>query len=164
VSRLVASDATRLNWQVGLDGILLALRAQLALADQRSPPDGEIEAYLSKVRGLETSGKELNRIHAEIVGGVELIAGDVLAGDGRYDAARDRWRAVAGRLQAQTAGDNYPVVTLVARAQLRLDDVAKARALAARVEASKYRHPAYAGLVNELAQAGGVGRTITRRN
>lgn len=162
VSRLVAGDASMLNWQVNLDGILLAQRALLALADRRAPPGGEIEAYLAKIRRLEASGRQLNRIQSEIVGAVDLIAGDIHAMEGRPDAARERWRAVAARLKTQAAGDNYPVVTTVSRAQLRLDELAQARALAARVEASKYRHPAYAGLVNELAQAGRAGQTITQ--
>jgi hypothetical protein len=45
----------------------------------------------------------------------------------------------------------------LARAHLRLGEHSEARLLAARVQASNYRHPAYADLVNELARAAGRG-------
>jgi tetratricopeptide (TPR) repeat protein len=159
-ARLLASDATALNWHVGLQGILLALKARIALADGRASPGGELDAYLARVRAFESSGVRLNRIQAEIAGGVELAAGDVHAREARHQAARERWREAVRRLQPLSSNDNFPVITLLARARLRLGEEAEARALAARVEASKYRHPAYAGLSNELARAGSGGRFI----
>ena len=160
VSRLVASDASLLNWQVNLGGHLLAQKAQLAQAESRRPPGDEIEAYLSKVRALEASGKQLTRVQAEIVAGVELIAGDIMDREGRRDAAHERWDSAAKRLQPQATNGDLAALTLRARAAWRLGDLAQARAQAAQVEASKYRHPAYAGLVNELARAGRQGRFI----
>jgi hypothetical protein len=52
---------------------------------------------------------------------------------------------------------SYPVLTLLGRAHQRLGEYREARALAARVQASKYRHPAYADLVNRLARVAGPG-------
>jgi tetratricopeptide (TPR) repeat protein len=161
-ARLLASDATALNWQVSLDGLLVALEAQVDAADGRGSPGGHAQAYLARVRRIESSGVKLNRLQAEIVGRVELISGDALAREGREDAARERWSGAARRLQPLAANDNFPAITLLARARLRLGEEAEARALAARVEASKYRHPAHAGLANELARAGGAGRFLSK--
>ena len=160
-ARLVASDATALTWQVSLDGLLVALEAELAAADGQGAPGGQAQAYLAKVRRIESSGVELNRLQAEIVGRVELIAGDALARGGREDAAHERWSGAARRLQPLAANDNFPAITLLARARLRLGEESEARNLAARVDASKYRHPAHAGLANELARAGNGGRFLS---
>jgi tetratricopeptide (TPR) repeat protein len=166
VSRLLASDASNLHWQVNLEGLVLALKARLAVAERRAAPGEAMEGYLAKVRGLEASGKKLSGLQSEIVATVAFLSGDFLYGSGRREAARIRWWEAAERLRPREATDEFPVLTLLARIRLRLGDLAEARALAARVEASKFRHPAYAGLVNELAQAAGAGHpdNPSRRN
>ena len=161
-SRLIASDASMLNWQVNLNGLMLAQKARIALAERRGLPNDEIEAYLSKVRQVETSGKRFTSRQAELVAAIELISGDLLYRDEQRDTARGRWVAAVERLQPQSGGDDYPVLTLLARAQLRLGELAAARALAARVEASKYRHPAYADLVNELTLGAGPSQSFSK--
>ncbi len=160
-ARLLASDATALNWHVSLEGLLLALEAQLANTEGRAAPAGEADAFLAKVRRIESAGGQLNRLQAEIVGRVGLVAGDLRSREGRRDDALDRWRDAARRLQPLAAHDNFPAITLLARARLRLGEEGEARALAARVEKSSYRHPAHAGLANELARAGEGGRLMS---
>lgn len=155
IRRLIASDASALNWQINLRGLALAQQAQIALADGREPPTGEIEALLAYVRGIEASGKVLSGAQAEIVASVEMISGDALETKGRRDAARDRWRSAVARLRSRSDSTDYSALTLLARAHLRLEELADARALAARIAASTYRHPAYAALVHELAQGAG---------
>jgi hypothetical protein len=59
-------------------------------------------------------------------------------------------------VQAPAASGELPAMTLLAQARLRLGAAADARALAARIEASTYRHPAYADLRRRLAPATGA--------
>lgn len=162
-ARLLAKDASALNWQVNLHGQVLVQKANVARADGRPPPAGELDAYLAKVAQFEGSGRKLSGIQAEVVARAELAAGDLADRDGNPEGARARWNAAASRLQTASL-DNYSVVTLLAQLRVRLGDLEEARRLAARVEASNYRHPAYAGLVNELAEATRGGRFITGRS
>jgi len=167
-ARLLAKDASALNWQVNLHGQVLAQKASVAHADGRSLPAGEFDAYFAKVGQFEASGRKLSGIQAEVVARAELAAGDLAIRGGNSDGARARWararwNAAAKRLQTGASLDNYSVLTLLALLRVRLGDAEEARRLAARVEASNYRHPAYAGLVNELAEAAGGGRVISGR-
>lgn len=156
LSRLVASDASALNWQVRVRGHILALKIRFALTEGRIPPAGELESYLESVRQLESQGKRLNPDQSGVVAAVALILGDLLDRSGQREAAERSWRAAAERVGPQAENENYPVLTLLARAQLRLGQLAEARASAARVQASNYRHPAYADLMNELSRGTGL--------
>ena len=160
VARLMASDATMLNWQVNLHGLVVAQRARIALAEGRSVLAAQSDAYLATIRKLELSGKQFSGMQTEIVATAELISGDLLNHDDQHAAARSRWASAAERLQPEFSSNNYPALTLLARIRLRLGDLTAARALTARVEASKYRHPAYAELVKEMAQADRASRPI----
>jgi len=154
-ARLVASDATHVGWQVNLVGTLLAGKARIALAEQRPLPDAEMDAYLSKVRDFKASGTRLNPVQSQIVATVELLSGDALARNGHQDSALDRWNAAEERLKVWALDNDYPMLTLLGRIEVRLHKLSEARTLAARVEASRYRHPAYASLVDELAHGAG---------
>jgi tetratricopeptide (TPR) repeat protein len=154
-ARLVASDATHVGWQVNLVGALLAGKARIALAEQRPVPNAEMEAYLSKVRDLKTSGTRLNPVQSEIVATVELLSGDQLARNGHRESALDLWNAAEERLKVWALDNNFSMLTLLGRIEVRLHKLSEARTLAARVEASRYRHPTYASLVDELAHAAG---------
>jgi hypothetical protein len=151
----VASDATHMGWQVNLVGALLAGKARIALAEQRSAPNAEMEAYLSKVHDLKTSGTRLTPVQSEIVATVELLSGDELARIGHRDIALNRWNAAEERLKVWALDNNFSMLTLLGRIEVRLHKVSEARTLAARVGASRYRHPAYASLVDELAHTAG---------
>ena len=153
VARLIASDATVLNWQVSLRGLVVTHSARIALAERHGVPGAEIDAYLKAAGQLESSGRQFTGDQSEIVAGVELLSGDLLYRQGQHSAAGSRWTSAAARLQPEFASSNYPALTLLGRLRLRLGDLAAARALMARVEGSKYRHPAYAEFANELAQA-----------
>ena len=76
MERLVASDATALNWIVNLRGRVVTLRHRVALAERRAAPAEELEQFLSQVRGLESSGIQLSSLQARIVADAELLAGD----------------------------------------------------------------------------------------
>jgi tetratricopeptide (TPR) repeat protein len=154
-ARLVASDATHVGWQVNLAGALLAGKARIALAQQRPVPNVEMDVYLSKIRDLNASGTRLNPVQSEIVATIELLSGDALARSGHQDSALDRWNAAEERLKVWALDSNYSMLTLLGRIEVRLHKLAEARTLAARVEASSYRHPAYASFLDELAHAAG---------
>ena len=155
IEKLLASDASALNWQINLRGLALAQRTAIAQLEGRDPPQREIEALLSDVQGFESAGRVLSAAQATIVAGLELAFGDVLDAAGQHDAARDHWRAAAIRLQTRTGDANYPALTLRARALTRLGERTQAQALFARIQASNYRHPAYAALAHELVQEAG---------
>ncbi len=154
--RLIASDASVMNWQIKY-GRALALKARFALTEGRRLPVADLETYLATVKNIESQGKQLSADQTGMVADVGLALGDLLDRGRRREAAGERWRVAVERLRPLAELENYPVLTLLARAQLRLGQLAEARALAARVQASDYRHPAHADLVKELAQAAGAG-------
>ena len=156
MARLIASDATIMNWQVRLHGRSLALKARIALADGHTPPTRELQAYVAKVRRFEAQGTRLNADQTSVVAEAELALGDLLARSGQPQAAGPYWGAAEKRLQPQAESENHPVMTLLARAQLRLGQTSAARTSATRIHASNYRHPAYADLVNELGRGTGT--------
>ncbi len=156
MSPLIASEAPVMHWQIKY-GRGLALKARFALAGSGQLPAPDLEAYLTTIKNLEAQGKRLSADQAGIVADVALTLGDVLNRSGQRAAAGKYWRAAIERLKPLAERENYPALTQLARAQLRLGLLAEAHASAARVHASKYRHPAYADLVNELAQAAGAG-------
>jgi tetratricopeptide (TPR) repeat protein len=165
LSRLIASDASVANWQVSRQGRGLTLAAQFALAEDRGRLSPSVlESYLNMVERFESQGKRLNAEQESIVASVELALGDLLARGGRREAGENHWRAAVERLRSQAENENHPVLTLLARLYLRLDRLGEARALVARVQASKYRHPAYADLVNELTHVAGRGQSKIPRS
>jgi tetratricopeptide (TPR) repeat protein len=157
VSRLIASDNSAIKWQIKLQGRVLELLARSGAKQGQGDVVKEIEKFLATVARLESSGKTLSLEQESIVAAVELALGDLLNEAGNTAAATGHWRAVLARLQARMGQGSYPVLTLLARAHQRLGENREARALAARVQASKYRHPAYAEVVNELARVAGRG-------
>jgi hypothetical protein len=162
--RLVQKDASSLWWQIELKGALLSQQASLAISQGRQPLVAELEEFVANARRTEAAGKALSSVQAEMLVTVQTLLGDALAGVGQRDAAIEHWSAVMARLQA--AGDNAGnwVLTMRARMCLRLGQDAEAREILKRVEASNYRHPAFADLVNETRQVPGTVRaTISRK-
>jgi eukaryotic-like serine/threonine-protein kinase len=154
MTRLLSTDATRGKWNIALAGSELLNR--LALFGPQASARQEHEAYMATVQSAVSSGKSLDPEQTRIAAAVELALGDLLARDSQLAAARSHWRAVAARLQAPAAGGALPAMTLLAHVQLRLGAIDVARALAARIEVSPYRHPAYADLRQRLAAAEGT--------
>ena len=154
LSRLISSDSSVMNWQTKY-GRGLALKARLALSEGRALPIAEIESFLATVGALESRGKQLTADQASIVADATLALGDLLGRASQRKAAGRHWRSAIDRLLPLANRENFPALTLLARAQLRLGRLAEARATAARVERSNYRHPAYADLVNELSRGTG---------
>ena len=158
VARLVASDASALNWTVNLQGLVVVQRTRVALAERRAAPRAQLAGYLEQIGRLESSGILFSASQAEIVATAELLAGDAAHRDGDAAAARASWTAAAQRLQPEAAGHNDAALTLLGRARLRLGDMAAAQQLLTRVTASNYRNPAYVALTVEISQAGFASR------
>ncbi len=156
-ARLLASDATALNWHVNLDGALQLLAARLAAPDARRSMADDLARYLARVAAFERGGKQLTAVQKLIVAEVEVVMGELLSGLGRTDAAREAWQSAADRLRPVAANENLSAMTLLAQALLRLGRRDEARAIAARIESTNYRHPAYAVVVDELAREAGPG-------
>ena len=154
--RLIASNASAVNLQVKLNGRSLMLKTLFSLSEGNAVSTADLESYAATVRSLESSGKQLNTEQASVAAAAELILGDMLHRSGKIDAATVHWRSAAERLQPFAKTGAPSMLTLLARLQLRLGHGDEGSALAARVQASNYRHPAYADLVNELAQAAGA--------
>jgi len=152
--RLLSADSTRNKWNIALQGSLLLHR--LALFGPQASTRQDHETYMANVQSAVSSGKSLDPEQIRIAAAVELALGDLLAQDAQLAAARGHWQAVAAHLQAPAASGALPVMTLFAHAQLRLGAIDAARALAGRIEASPYRHPAYADLRQRLAAATGA--------
>ncbi|HKW84767.1 MAG TPA: hypothetical protein VJN68_13540, partial [Burkholderiaceae bacterium] len=144
-------DATRNKWNIALTGKLLLSR--LALADPPATPRHELDAFLATVKSAQASGKPLDTEQSRIASALELALGDSLARESA-GAARGHWQAAAAHVQAPAAVGDLPAMTLLAQARLRLGAIDDARSLARRIEASPYRHPAYADLHQRLAAAG----------
>lgn len=165
-AKLVALDATVANWQVNLRGRALALAAQLAVADNRAALSSEIEAYLAKVQRFSSGDKALDEHQNVIVAYAEFMLGDLLSLDKPRDPrAVTHWQATVDRLQRHAAGSDMNAATLLAYAQWRLGSVDQARTLAARIESTHYRHPAYADLVRLLSNGAGpsIAQSSARR-
>ena len=156
IARLVTSDASKVAWQLKLQGRALALGARLALADGHEPSTRELENYLAVAHGFESPEKRLKPDEASAVAVVELLLGDALLRRGMPDAARGHWQSAARRLDAFAGQADYRAQTQLARLQLRLGQRTASEAIATRIRSSVYRHPAYAELANELRSEAGV--------
>lgn len=163
IRKLITSDASATNWQINLQGRGLALQARFALADDRNFPPSDLESYLETIGRFESRGERLKADQTPVVAAVEFVLGQLLDRSGQRDAAATHWRAVAARLSPLAEREYHPVLTLLARTQLQLGEVAVARDMAARIGASHYRHPAYADLVHELASVAGPAQVNVKR-
>jgi TIR domain-containing protein len=162
-ARLIASDASALNWQVRLKGLVLSQQARIALASGRELPSAELESFLLSTRQLEAAGRRLTSDQAQAVAEIELLLGDALDRQGKTGAASERWRASLERVRSHDENESLPALTLIARAQLRLRQHEQAKAIAARLRNSTFRHPAYAELAQELAQGAGPRQPLTQK-
>ena len=156
LARLLATDRTRSKWNITLKGRLLLLEAALdeGAAARTAALQAALEAYLGVVQHDEAAGKPLDPEQTCIASAVSLALGDLLLrgpGDPGNAQAQAPWRSAAQRLEKPAATGDLPAMTLLAQARLRLGEAQDARALAEKVGASFYRHPAYADLRQRLA-------------
>jgi eukaryotic-like serine/threonine-protein kinase len=151
MAKLLTTDVARSNWNVALVGGLLLQR--LALTAAEPPPRRELEEVAAAVQGIVAGGRVLDLEQVRIASAVELALGDRFAREAQPAAARSHWLAAVELTRSRAGQGNLPAMTLLAHARLRLGAIDEADALAARIEASPYRHPAYADLRQRLAAA-----------
>jgi eukaryotic-like serine/threonine-protein kinase len=171
VARLLATDASQARWHIGFQGALLAL--QLRLAPSAATLQPQAEAYLRAVAAFEASGHRLDAEQLRTVAGLELQwaealahssqSAEALAHSSQSAQAQIHWRAAAARLAAPAAHGDLAAMASLARAQLGLGDVAGAARLADRLDASAYRHPAFADLRQRLSRMAGAATALREK-
>ena len=80
--------------------------------------------------------------------------------NGQQGEAAGHWHGVVESLASFQQESNFHLLTLLARARLALGERDAAEELARRIEASAYRHPNYADLVNEMARGKGPASSL----
>ena len=154
IARLLVSDATKIAWHVGLNGSALALAAQTG-ENNGAILVGQLKAYVEKTRGLVKAGKNLPPGQVMAAASAEFQLARLLDQKGQQAEAAGHWRAVVDSLAPFQQESNFHLLTLLARARVALGERDAAEELAHRIEASAYRHPNYADLVNEMARGKG---------
>ena len=123
-----------------------------------------LEVFLAD---LHSQGHEKERAEAMNtlpVAEVECQLAEALRGTpGKEGRMHDLLRSAAARLEARVRTGDMPAVLLLSRIRWRQGDLKSARQLLQRVEASNYRHPVYAELVNLMAQETGRAGNSTQR-
>jgi serine/threonine protein kinase len=152
---LASAGAAQQRWHITGRGRVLLLKTMLLPAGGGATAVAELEDYVAAVRLAESSGA-LDADQARIASAAELALGDAHAVRSRQPLALGLWRSAADRLGRADAGGDLHASTLVAHARLRLGAVNEARRLAARIESSGYRHPAFADLRERLLHASGA--------
>jgi len=158
-ARLPATDAATSDRQLTLRGRWLVLSVQLAQGMGSASDMQDLEAFVAEVLARVGAGKAFDADLARIAASAELLLGDHKFERAGLVAARPYWLSAANRMQALAASGELPAMTLLAHARLRLGGAQEARALADRLQASPYRHPAYADLHQRLAHAAGAARS-----
>jgi hypothetical protein len=148
---LLAGDTPNVKWRVNLPGRMLVLQAREAQAAQVPEVARALAAYRA-AWARPPAGLELSQTLT--LAEAALAHGDLLAHTRDTAAAQQAWQQSVNLLQALGEGGGPAAFTLQAHAQQRLGHTAQAQALAARVEASHYRHPHYLTLRLQLAQGG----------
>lgn len=160
VEKFVAGEARNARYVIGLRSRLLELTAQVALAPERGALIAKMQTLLSAI-DLPAKGDAHTaaRQAVEIAGAAAALA--TLATPDERAVAQQAWQ----RVQAELAPFSYmadgAVLTPLARARLALGDVKGAQALAARIESTSYRHPAYTDLARQLQAARGGSSSST---
>ena len=151
LARLLAVDAARPRWSVTLAGGVLLRRFEAA--GQPAPHQADFQRVLTSAKAAESGGKRLDADQTATTAAVELALGDLFERAAQPALARTHWQAATERLRSVGSETDWRAITLLAQAQLRLGAIDDARALARRIEASPYRHPAYADLRQRLDAA-----------
>ncbi|MEK8032114.1 serine/threonine-protein kinase [Ideonella sp. DXS29W] len=152
--RLLANARVRTTWRLAQQGQALRLRWMAG-----DPPDAlrpALDAYLGVLRQAEAQGVLLDTDLSLLAATAELAWGDALQADNGAAAARAPWQSAADRLRSAASGGHPAAATLRAHALWRLGQHTEARALAARVAGSAYRHPELADLQRRLASGEGA--------
>lgn len=153
-ARMLESPQVRTSWRLAQQG--QALRLRLAFGEPWPGQRAALDAYMALVRQAEAQGLLLDTDLSLLAATAELAWGDALLNENGSAAARAPWQSAVDRLRAAADSGNAAATTLLAQAMSRLGKDTEARALAARVANSAYRHPDLADLQRRLASGGGA--------
>ena len=154
LAKLMARKIIKRSWRITQTGHALELRSRLAATpDEIAGATRALTDYLADVVRYEQEGSEVAVPDLVIVGTIGLRLGDLQARAGHADAARATWQTAARRLRPVAEQLNPAAMTLLAAADLRLGSPQDARTWADRVQATTYRHPAFADLQQQLGPA-----------
>jgi tetratricopeptide (TPR) repeat protein len=158
VAQFDAAGSLGLNYTIRFGARSLALAALLATSGESAGVDAELQEFLDGAVGkLTPDTPDRSRLAIELANAA-LALGQLRAGHAG-EGARRAWSIAESQLQPFQSMKDGAVLTPLARARLSLGDVEGARALAARIQVSSYRHPAYADLVKQLQAVRGGGGT-----
>jgi hypothetical protein len=136
------------------------LRARLASTPaERADAQRTLAGYLADIRRYEQEGSEVTAYESLTVGSAGLMLGDLLIANGHADEARAAWKAAAARVRPDAEHLNPAAMTTLASLDLRMGNAQDARTWADSVQATSYRHPAFADLQKQLGQAQQAGET-----
>jgi len=152
---LLSKGQASKKWGITLGGVLLL--TDLALADWPTERRTELERFVSRAKATGSTVR-LDVEETQVLADAELMLGDMLARSSLDQEARARWKAVEAQWREPAERGEPAAMTRLAHARLRLGFESDARTLAQRVQASSYRHPAYADLVKRLTLAEGAAR------
>ena len=155
LARLLARPSPKRNWRVTAAARSAQLDARLAASPaDRARAVQALEAWRADIaRFRATAGSALSASDYYTLGTTMLTLGDLYATLERRDDARTAWQAGLETMGTLTIAPTPPQMTLRAQLEVRLGRVQEARALADKVGATRYRHPAYADLQQRLAHA-----------
>ena len=117
VARLIASDASKIEWQIGLNGSTLALASQTQESNKAILVEALV-TYVAMVRALVKDGRRLQRGQLLAAATAELQLARLLDQKGQQDEAAGHWRAVVESLAPFQQESNFHLLTLLARARL----------------------------------------------
>ena len=146
LQRLLRADASKLYWQVDLQGHHLLQAWALGQAGPEA-----LQTLQAQLRQRVAAGATLDRAQQRLLAELTLRLGDALAAAGQRAPARAQWQAAADALAAGGGGPDFRAICLRAMALAALGDLQPARQLADSVGASAFRHPVYAELRRRLA-------------
>ncbi len=157
VARYKAAGSRGVRDAMQMSARVLSLAVPLASRTGRSGLAAEIERFLDQAvpkLTAETPDRVKLALH---LANAALSLGELYMPEAPQ-AARRSWERADTLLSSFSGMNDGAVLTSLARARFLLGDVRGAQALAARVHASSYRHPAYAVLVQQLQAARGGSR------
>ena len=164
LAELMARPLPKRSWRVTQTGHADLLRARLASTPaERADAQKALSGYLADVRRYEQEGSEVTADDLLIVAPAGMALGDLLAAEGHADQARAAWMEAAARVRPDAEHLNPAAMTTLALLDLRMGNTQDARALADSVQATSYRHPAFADLQKQLGQAQQAGETSRPR-
>ena len=149
LERLLQADANKPSWSVKLRGRWLISSLQTAPPEERASSMSALSDYLATHFDAYAGRKDSDADSLWVLAGAAMLLGDLSPAE----AAAKRWHQALALLKPLQHTVEPRVTSSRAHLLLRLGRSQEARVLAEKLEASAYRHPQYAELVQGLAGA-----------